>query len=197
MRRLHDFILQCGEPTHEGTQRCTWPAGFGTFHKGYGRCQTHSNRRAERAWQLAMDIARELDKSPWDALLFGVRVSAGAVMETERKLKEIERANDGAEITPPEIKYWRAESRRERTLMARISKAAIDAGVAERLVRQVELEGTMVAAAIAAALDAIELTPEQRMDALGAAQRHLFAIEAGTDGTGTQPPGQNSSGSQG
>lgn len=123
-----------------------------------------------------MDLVRELDVSPWEALLLGVRLTAGSVMRTERKLVEVEQQSDGAEVTPPELKYWRQETRRERVLMVRTAKAAIDAGVAERLVRQVEMEGQLVAAALTAALDVLPLSAEQRMTALTAAQGHLFAI---------------------
>jgi hypothetical protein len=169
------------------------PAGDGTGHPGYGRCRTHSKPGEEGAWQLAFDLARELDVSPWEALLLAVRLAGGAVADTEHRLHDAERADDGAERTSPEVKYWRGESRRERTLMARTAKAAIDAGVAERIVRQAEIEGQLVAAAVVAALDMIpNLSIEHRMAALTAAQTHLFELEAAvpdtTDGGSNLPP---------
>jgi hypothetical protein len=45
--------------------------------------------------------------------------------------------------------------------------------------RRTEMEADAVADAVAAALDALELTPEQRVTALGAAQERLLALEPG------------------
>lgn len=124
-----------------------------------------------------MDVARELNISPWEALLKNVRLAAGRVAWVDTQLSEAVAKNDG-DVNTPEIARWLKESRLERTLMAKMAKAAIDGGVAERLVRQTELEGQLVAAAVVAALDKLDfLTIEQRTLALESAHAHLLSLE--------------------
>jgi hypothetical protein len=45
------------------------------------------------------------------------------------------------------------------------------------MAQRLELEGGLVADAVAAALDALDLSPENRMKALGAAQERLLNSE--------------------
>jgi hypothetical protein len=124
-----------------------------------------------------MQLARELEVSPWDALLYGVRLAAGAVADTELKLAEAERAEADQQDVSAVTRYWRAESRNERRLMAMMASSAIKAGVAERIVRQADVEGKIVSATLVHALDSVPgLTTEQRIQALQAAQAHLASI---------------------
>jgi hypothetical protein len=122
-----------------------------------------------------------LNVSPWDALLLSTRLAAGRVAWVDLQLDEATRANDG-DVDTPAVRRWLKESRLERTLLARTAKAAIDAGVAERLVRQVELEGRLVAEVLGRTLDALELTAEQRQTAFATAHRELLALEASDGG---------------
>jgi hypothetical protein len=128
-----------------------------------------------------MEVARELQVSPWDALLLGVRLAAGRVAWVDQELRQAVAANDGNESVSA-VRGWLKESRLERTLLARTAKAAIDAGVAERLVRQVELEGKLVAEVLGRTLDALELTAEQRQVAFATAHRELLALESADGG---------------
>lgn len=125
-----------------------------------------------------MDVARELAVSPWDALLMSTRLAAGRVAWVDQQLAEATRAADGDQSAVA-VRNWLKESRAERNLLARTAKAAIDAGVAERLVRQVELEGKLVAEVLGRTLDALELTAEQRQAAFATAHRELLQLEAG------------------
>lgn len=159
----------------EGT--CQHLAGYGTAHAGYGPCKSHGSKDVHEGWVSALDVARELNISPWEALLKNVRLAAGRVAWVDEQLREVVARNDG-DMNKPEVARWLKESRMERTLMAKMAKAAIDGGVAERLVRQTELEGQLVAAALVAALDKLDfLTTEQRTLALAAAQQHLLSAE--------------------
>lgn len=159
-------------------------AGEGTRHAGFGPCAAHGSSSQHRAWELALDVARELDVSPWDALLLSTRRAAGRVAWVDQQLDEATRANDG-DVDTPAVRRWLKESRLERALLARTAKAAVDAGVAERLVRQVELEGRIVAEALGRALDALELTAEQRQAAYAVAHRELLQLESGDVGGGS------------
>jgi len=163
---------------------CRHYPGEGTVHFGLGYCRGHSNRKAEEVWGKAMDVARELNISPWDALLHSVRVAAGRAAWVDIQLKEAVQRNDGNSASP-EVRGWLKESRSERMMMARVAKAALDAGVAERLVRNVELEGEIVAEVIGRVLDKLQLPTEQRVLAFDEAHRQLLALEAPSGGATT------------
>lgn len=124
-----------------------------------------------------MTVAREEQISPWDALLRATRLAANRVSWVDQRLAQAIAANDGDEGSQA-VRGWLKESRNERNLLARTAKAAIDAGVAERLVRQVELEGRLVAEVLGRTLDALELTAEQRQVAFATAHRELLQLEA-------------------
>lgn len=131
-----------------------------------------------------MDVAAELDVTPWEALLKSVRLAAGRSAWVDEQLRVAVREsttgpNDGEEpAVDPRIRFWLPESRKERTLLARFAKAAIDAGVAERQVRNAELEGQIIAQVIGRVIDRLELNAEQRVHAFDVAHHELAALEA-------------------
>jgi len=181
------YQLKCGAPTRRsnGTKSCKYLAGEGTDHLGYGHCMYHSKRSECEAWRLAQDIAREQQISPWEALLWGVRVSAGRLAWVELQLEDAIRRNElnGGEPDSPAVRSWLKESRLSLALMSRTSKAAIDAGIAAHVARQLEVEGRLLAGALDAALGALpELTADQRIAAISAAQQTLFS-DSITDGS--------------
>lgn len=176
-RRDREILGQCGWPLRRREGTCPMMAGDGTFHFGYGPCKSHGDKELHEGWVSALDVARELNISPWEALLKNVRLAAGRVAWVDEQLSEVVRSNDG-DMNKPEVARWLKESRLERTLMAKMAKAAIDGGVAERMVRQVELEGQLVATAVIAALDKLDfLTTDQRTLALEAAHQKLLSAE--------------------
>lgn len=180
--------LQCGDVITHGLsvgQPCRRLAGERTAHAGFGPCYMHGKAAIHRAWELALEISAERHVSPWDALLLGVRLAAGRVAWVDEELRRATAASDG-EPESMRVRGWLKESRLERALLARTAKAAIDAGVAERLVRQVELEGQLVAEVLGRTLDALELTAEQRQTAFATAHRELLALE--TSQTGLADP---------
>jgi len=178
----------CGQiGTSSGTP-CRFPAGSGTHHLGIGPCWKHgggkigTHRRSlgEQAWELAVKLAGELNVTPWEALLLEVRRSAFRASAVDMKLDRVVAQRDSdEERTDPEVFAWLRESRNERRHLARVSKAAIDAGVAERLVRNLELEVQLVTEVLGAVLDALNLPHEQNMQALEIAHTRLLSIESG------------------
>ncbi len=138
----------------------------------------------------AFDIAGEEDVSPWDALLLAVRRRAQRVRAVDRiiqdawadhrRLCEADPNHGNPEVPPDAVRTWMAESRNEERLMARSAKMAIDAGVAEAVVRHMEVAGRRAVDALVAGLDALELTSEQRIRALEAAHRELMPGETPT-----------------
>jgi len=131
---------------------------------------------------MAQEIARELDISPWDALLAAVRISAFKVRSYEEQVARLV-AQHGADCQRPgELGYaWVLLSQQERRHLLRAAKAAVDAGVAERMVRQVELEGAVIVQVLGAALDALDLDPDRRVLAHSVIHRELLALDSPED----------------
>jgi hypothetical protein len=126
-----------------------------------------------------MTVAKTYEISPWEALLLSVKLAAGRVAWVDGRLRDIVNAHDGDDDAV-EVRRWLKVSRDERRLLATVAKAAVDAGVQERLVRQVELEGQVLADVLVRVLDSLELGPERRQQALEVAQQELLVL--GTHG---------------
>jgi hypothetical protein len=159
---------------------CANPAGQGTKHPGLGTCIWHrgGNSHVEEAWAMAQELAAERNITPHEALLDLVRTATAraAYVDTVIHAHLRRHAETGGDpLAPPQsLLPLLKQSREERRLAATTAKQAVDAGVMVALERRLDLEGELVAAALGAALDAIELTHEQRVAALGAAQQHLL-----------------------
>jgi hypothetical protein len=178
------YPLRCPKRQHNG-RMCMQPAGAGTGHKGAGVCYWHlgSTSRIEETWRRAMEAAEELDVTPHEALLGFVRQAAGRAAYVDLIIQDQLRkhVDDGGDaLDPPEsLEKWLRHSRMERGLAAKTAKAAVDAGVMVALERRLDLEGSLVADALTAALDVLGLSPDQRMTAMGAAQQRLLAVGPG------------------
>lgn len=128
---------------------------------------------------MAQEIAAEQDITPHEALLGLVRTAAARAAWTDTVIasRMREHVDDGGDpLKPPqELLPWLRQSREERKLAATTAKQAVDAGVMAALERRLDLEGELVASALAAALDAAPgLSQETRIAMLGAAQQHLL-----------------------
>jgi hypothetical protein len=139
-----------------------------------------------------MEIAGQLDISPWDALLTAVRISAFKVATYEQKIAELTGQHGLDALKPGEMAHdWVQLSFQERRHFARVAKAAVDAGVAERLVRQVEMESRIIVRVLGRTLDDLmnrleTMLPESavadlRIEAHSVAHRELLAIEGPAD----------------
>lgn len=134
---------------------------------------------------MAQEIAAERNITPHEALLDLVRTATARAAWVDGIIAQQMRDHvdaGGDPLKPPsEVKSWLGQSRLERKIAATTAKQAVDAGVMVALERRLDLEGELVAAALTAALDALDLNPDQRVLALGAAQQHLLG--AGGDAT--------------
>jgi hypothetical protein len=159
---------------------CSAPAGQGTNHPGYGTCIWHlgATRPVEEAWTMAQELANEHNITPHEALLGLVRTASARAAWTDLIVANTMREHvegGGDPLKPPSgVLPWLAQSRLERKIAAGTAKQAVDAGVMVALERRLDMEGELVASALAAALDSLELDHEQRVKALGAAQQHLL-----------------------
>lgn len=184
---------------------CRLDAGSGTEHHGVGRCWRHGGAtRAgvrEAAWVVAHGFARALDVTPWEGLLWAVRIAAGRVAFCEEKLGsaysdrqlEPESTSYGAAGRAGEneagevghnMNYWVKQAELWHGKLAQVSKLAIDAGVAERLVRQLELEAQLMLRATNRTFDELGLDEDVRERALLLMSRNLLALEAEEVGGG-------------
>jgi hypothetical protein len=127
---------------------------------------------------MAQELAAERNVTPHEALLGLVRTATGRAAYVDTIISERLRehvADGGDPLKPPdEILPWMRQSREERKLAATTAKQAVDAGVMVALERRLDMEGELVASALAAALDSLDLDHDQRVKALGAAQQHLL-----------------------
>jgi hypothetical protein len=137
----------------------------------------------------AFDVAAEEAVSPWDALLLAVRRRAARVRSVDRvldaawiehrRLCEADPTYGNPDVPGDEVRKWLVESRNEERLLTRSAKMAIDAGVADALVRRLEVEGRLAVDALLAGLDVLDLTTEQRMKALSTMHGALAQLPPG------------------
>lgn len=178
-------VSKCPGRTRKG-KPCLFVAGEGTGHYGYGTCSRHGGSwvQSEEIWRLAMDLANTENITPTEALLRLVRsayahsVYSDAVVT--RQLQKHQEAGGDVLDPPAGLRPWLKEARQANQAAARTAKSAVDAGVMMALAQRLDVEGALVADALTAALDALELEPEQRMRALGAAQERLMDTDGGT-----------------
>lgn len=170
-------------------RRCARPAGHGTVHEGVGLCSTHKGNQKARSTEAAILMAHlyggEMNVTPWEALLSQVRILANQVRYCQMKIENMEReygvdAISGAAGESGSAAYWISmmEARGER--LAKVAKMAIDAGVAERLVRQVELEADHMVIAAMEMMDRLGIHGTQRDEALEQMGRRLLELEQGS-----------------
>lgn len=163
---------QCGSRKADGGT-CTLPAGYGTDHTGYGPCSHHMGSTPAGRKSGAMDMAEELmvfygkplDTDPITALLDEVRRTAGHVHYLGARIGKFNVPLNDAEgnpaAVPPEVAGWLAIYHSERQQLVRASKAALDAGVNERLVQIAEHQGNRLADAVEEILNRLGLSDAQ------------------------------------
>lgn len=184
--------VQPGLPCPHTTQKystlppvpCLRGAGRGTMHEGVGMCSIHRGNygryRAQGAILTAMAYADEMNVTPWEALLSQVRLLANQVHFLRMRVANSE-GEFGVDAVKPGGEGWDwvilLEARGDR--LAKVAKMAIDAGVAERLVRQVELEADHMVTAAIAMMDRLGIYGAQREEALEVMGNELLRLEAG------------------
>ena len=177
-------------------QPCRKPAGWGTDHNGIGRCKLHgglgpgARQQAERiaierrARSALHRLGQSIEIEPAEALLNLVGEAAANVAYLADEvggltsLTAIPRVTTRAGDVMEGEEYVRAVVRlynEERDRLARVAKAALDAGITERQVRLAESQGRELARVVVTVLARLELTPEQ-----SAAARVMVAEELRT-----------------
>lgn len=133
---------------------------------------------------MAIEQAAEQNVTPQQVLLNLVRTAAGKVAYVETVIANTMREHvesGGDPLKPPSrLQPMLKLSRDERTLAAKTAKQAVDAGVMVALERRLDLEGELVAHVLSGVLDVLDLSQDQRVQALGAAQQLLLEAGQGT-----------------
>jgi hypothetical protein len=161
---------KCGG-TKRNKQACTLPAGYLTDHPGFGNCCWHGGATdtgkaaaaQDRAAGLIKFYGKPIDTDPISVLLDEVRRTAGHVAFLGEKLANWprEQEDENGAITPA-LTGWLKLYQTERDHLVKVSKAALDAGVNERLVQIAEHQGMRLADTIETILNQLQLSPEQR-----------------------------------
>jgi hypothetical protein len=131
---------------------------------------------------MAHMYAQEYDVSPWEALLLVIRITAGklryieTVLATAESDDELEGRPTGQEVVggPMDgavepgrnLSWWVEQSQLERQTLAKVSKAAIDAGVAQLLIERELRGGEALAQTFVKALEEMEKAgmPEESLE---------------------------------
>ncbi len=170
----------CGAKTRAGTP-CAKPAGWGTDHPSQGRCRLHGGNtpngrlaaQREQARRAVAALGLPVDIDPHTALLDELHRTAGHVGWLGDVVAQLDREQlvhgavkivhlpDGSRIMEARAgaNVWVRLYQQERAHLARVAKAAIDTGVAERQIRIAEQQAAILAQAIAAVLVDLGLDP--------------------------------------
>jgi hypothetical protein len=165
-------------------ERCRAFAGQGTDHPGYGTCRFHGGmtrnmrqkalreQAEEKAFRYGFGSTYEME--PVEALLWMVQLSAGQVHWLREQIEAI-----GPQPKSTESIVLHRLWNEERDRLARTSKAALDAGVAERAVVLAERIGAAMGAVLQRVLydPELALTKGQQQVLPALLQRHLEGIE--------------------
>lgn len=154
---MEDHNGLCNANKTDGSGKCKRLAGFGTDHPGFGRCMNHGgtteSHRVSAARAQARKLAEEYDTDPSSALLYAVRLAAGAVEYIRGAIE------DGSEEDGWRLARIYGE---ERDRLAKTAAMALNAGIAERAVRVAESQGRALAGVIQAVLGELQLTVDQQ-----------------------------------
>lgn len=176
---LEDPRYCMGEPKGFERPMCMRPAGWGTQHRGVGLCREcggNSTRgKAMGAWMMAHGFAGELNVTPWDALLIVLRRASHKAAWYQYQLGKID---DDTSVLPGGDNFGLArEAERADALVARYAKTALDAGVAERLVQQYQVEGNVIAQVLMRTLRELQLNEADEERARGIMSKQLLMLE--------------------
>lgn len=189
---------KCGAKLHGRDGTCSLPAGWGTPHKGYGRCRKHFGNaptvartaEAERVEREARAELARLDVTPVDNAIEELQALAGGGLAWERAIGDMVNeltsiryeSEHGGEQLPAEVALLeRALDRCERVLVA-MARLNLD----ERLVRLTDRQAQLVTEVLKGALD--DLGIDRSEAEVGKAMAHRLRLVAAQERQAL-PPG--------
>jgi hypothetical protein len=172
---------ECGAKTRSGG-KCKKQKGWGTEHLGTGRCKLHGGNTESgtmaAAKEAAVVMGQALDVEPHDALLTCVRIAAGEVAYCSSMIGDLEKPTEST-MFGEQLNIWIQVRQKAMLSLAKFSKMALDAGVAERQVQVAERYGEMLATLISGILGDLDLTKGQQKKVPAVVTRHLQLLEGG------------------
>jgi hypothetical protein len=170
----------CGARKKSG-ERCRAFAGQGTPHPGIGRCKFHggstrnhiTNATIAEARQRMVTFGAPIEVLPQEALLAALHLASGHVAWLREEIGAVQ------ELGTSEAQVLVSLYADERDRLARVAKACLDAGVAERQVKLAERYGSELADLLRAVLSDGELglSKSQRERLPAVLRRYLGALE--------------------
>lgn len=149
---------------------------------------------------MAMELARVAytqgrKVTPWDALLEEVQSLAGQVAWLEDQIarsstEAVQAAalegvtlDPGEALRPGGVAFdWVIMRDQRGDRLAKVAKMAIDSGIAERMIQQVELEGRLLYEATRLSLESVDMSEEQKLTLLQSIARNVVALERKQNG---------------
>lgn len=193
---------RCGAKSRRTGKPCRNPRGLRTDHPGTGNCWLHGgaspNGRIHAAREQAARLGARLELEPHDALLDALYRQAAVVAYYAQRVaalnddellvehrRERQAGDDGTSFVETSsdaaTHVWVRVYEQAVQNQARLAKAAVDAGVAERHVRVIEAHAELFARALDGILGDpdLGLTAEQLGKAGPVVRRHLVVLEGG------------------
>lgn len=191
-------IAMPGEPACGAARKsggtCDRPAGFGTDHVGVGSCRLHggnlpSQLKAAAKYDLQYLINEADEMDPSEALLWCVSLAAQEVRWINSHIATVSEpthmmpmqgtmSKDGPAFFMEDFDLWIKARQSAVDRLARYSKMALDAGVAERMVKMAEKMGDLIAPLLQGILNELNLSPAQQRAAPEIVGTHLKLLEA-------------------
>lgn len=176
---------KCGAKKHGGGT-CGQAAGFGTTHKGIGRCKFHGgsapNGIKNAAKQEAILLGAPKEINPLDAIIWCIKLTSGEIDFYTEQMAELERRDWLEETVLGKQMHVFA---RERALcqerLVKFSKDAISLGLTERAVRLAEQYGNTLARLLGGLLEDLKpfLSEEGIKIIPVLIRKHLLLAESG------------------
>jgi hypothetical protein len=161
---------------------CKRPAGYGTDHPGVGRCKQHGGNSPSGIKSAAVIIGEgsiltgktvmgiPVEMDPADALTKCIAIAAGEVAYCTAQIMQLNELKDEMyeqdHLGRRQLHLWIRERRGCIDRLAKLSKMALDAGVAERQVQLAEQQADLIIAVIDAMVEELGLKPDQMQKAL-------------------------------
>lgn len=184
--KARDKHALCGAKRRSNGKPCRLFAGQRTDHPGIGSCYLHGGSTpTHKRHAVKVEAKRRAPKfgeprkvMPGEALLEMLWCAYGQVFWLA---DEIAKHKD---LSSFEARVLIQSHKDERDRVARVSEAALRAGVQERALRLAEMYGEVIARLLQGVIGELKLTSGQQRRAPGIVRRHLLAL----DGGGEKPP---------
>lgn len=187
-RRQAPALGLCGARTMTPgakSEFCTKSAGWGTTHKGLGRCKFHGGTAKGQRAKAVRDEAIQFmgapkDINPLDAIIWCIKITAGEVEWLSGQIAEIQQENWIEEgLIGKQMNIFQRARADAQDRLVRYSKEAISLGLAERAVRLAEQFGTTIARLLEGIYAEMELSTAQKKKWKIVIRKHLILMEGG------------------